>query len=63
MSADANQQSQQSFLAKEFARLLAEQGPKKAINGPEDYGKEIWPEEDSIDEFMSWLRAVRNEEA
>ncbi len=35
---------------------------KQPINGPDDYGKDIWPEDENIEDFLLWLRKARNEE-
>lgn len=42
---------------------LARRQGVEPIRSVEDLRGDFWPEEDSIDEFLSWVRAVRQDDA
>jgi hypothetical protein len=46
--------------SKSLDQLAAEQGVKPVEN-PDDLKGDFWPEDESIDDFLVWLRALRRE--
>ena len=46
-------------LAHARAWELAKRQGVKPVNNVEDLKGDFWPEEESLDDFLSWLRAIR----
>ena len=47
--------------AKTIEQLAAEQGVKPVEN-PDELLGDFWPEDESIDDFLVWLREIRREQ-
>ncbi|HEY0097433.1 MAG TPA: hypothetical protein VGB76_00650 [Pyrinomonadaceae bacterium] len=45
------------------ARELARRQGVEPIRGIEDLRGDFWPEEDNADEFLSWVRTLRQDDA
>jgi hypothetical protein len=44
------------------ARELARRQGVEPIRSIEDLRGDFWPEKDSVDEFLSWVRSIRHDE-
>ena len=62
MMGEVNQEEERIQQAHARARELAKRQGVKPIRSIEDLPKDPCPEEDSVDEFLSWIHALRHQD-